>query len=55
VRRGVRRDFDAALWAEDLVLLPELVAGAAQVSDVSKDPTATSTSPKPPRVTPRSS
>jgi predicted nucleic acid-binding protein len=34
----VRRDLDPALWFEDLIVLAELVAGAAQVSGVSKDP-----------------
>ena len=38
VRRHVRRDLDPALWFEDLVVLAELVPGAAGVSDVSKDP-----------------
>ena len=38
VRRYLRRDLDATLWFEDLVVLAELVPGAAQVSDVSEDP-----------------
>ena len=37
VRRYLRRDLDAPLWFEDLVVLAELVPGAAQVSGVSKD------------------
>ena len=38
VRRYVRRDLDAALWFEDLVVLAELVPGDALVSGVSTDP-----------------
>ena len=38
VRRYLRRDLDATLWFEDLVVLAELVSGAPQVSDVSEDP-----------------
>ena len=38
VRRYLRRDLDATLWFEDLVVLAEFVPGAAQVSDVSEDP-----------------
>ena len=38
VRRYVRRDLDAALWFEDLVVLAELVTGPAQVAGVSDDP-----------------
>ena len=37
VRRYLR-DLDATLWFEDLVVLAELVPGAAHVSDVSEDP-----------------
>ena len=38
VRRYLRRDLDATLWFEDLVVLAELVPGTARVSDVSEDP-----------------
>lgn len=38
VRRYVRRDLDAALWFEDLVVLAEFVPGSTQVPGVSKDP-----------------
>ena len=38
VRRHLRRDLDATLWFEDLVVLAELVAGGVQVSKVSQDP-----------------
>ena len=37
VRRYLRRDLDPALWFEDLIVLAELVPGAAQVSGVSED------------------
>ena len=37
VRRYLRRDLDATLWFEDLVVLAELVQATAQGSDVSED------------------
>lgn len=38
VRRYVRRDLDAALWFEDLVVLAERVPDASRLSGVSQDP-----------------
>lgn len=38
VRRYLRRDLDATLWFEDLVVLAELVPEGEQVTGVSEDP-----------------
>jgi putative PIN family toxin of toxin-antitoxin system len=38
VRKSIRREIDADLWFEDILLLARLVAGDYQVTGVSKDP-----------------
>jgi putative PIN family toxin of toxin-antitoxin system len=38
LRKSLKRDVDAELWFEDLVLLARMVAGDHQVTGVSEDP-----------------
>ena len=38
VRRYLRRNLDATLWFEDLIVLAEFTPGVAHVSGVSEDP-----------------
>lgn len=38
VRKHIRRDLDAELWFEDIVVLARLVAGEYELRGVSKDP-----------------